>query len=447
MLQEGIKILRDARLEPTDFEHLISLLADTSSRKNKVVMKEGDETKAALYLVREGSVEISTEDGSRSEVVEAGGYFGDDQLLADAHGDADASSNIPAPYTVTASDKCFFGVLTLEDCRTVFDTKLLDDEVNQGPCPEIMKKRATVRDSVQTSVSLTDLKRHSMLGEGLFGQVWLVRADSMGLDPEGDSSGNFALKVQSKDSSTRADAAEAIKREMSVVQQLNHPFIVDLVHSYEDEDSVYMLMSVVTGGELWNVIHKEDDEGDWTSGIPEEQAKFYALIIADTLTYIHYQRVVYRDMKPENVLIDSEGYPIIVDFGFAKHCPDKTYTFCGTPNYLAPEIVMNRGHSYGVDHWALGIVIYEMITGENPFHYDGMDQMSLFEAIVKEEMYPLPDATTEAAFEVIDGLLQKDSTQRLGMLAGGEKDILTHRWFEGINLTDMRAKKIKAPWS
>jgi serine/threonine protein kinase len=108
---------------------------------------------------------------------------------------------------------------------------------------------------------------------------------------------------------------------------------------------------------------------------------------------------------------------------------------------------MNRGHSYGVDHWALGIVIYEMITGENPFHYDGMDQMSLFEAIVKEEMYPLPDATTEAAFEVIDGLLQKDSTHRLGMLAGGEKDILTHRWFEGINLTDMRAKKIKAPWS
>lgn len=94
--------------------------------------------------------------------------------------------------------------------------------------------------------------------------------------------------------------------------------------TYEDGDSVYMLMSVVTGGELWNIIHKEDDEGDWTSGIPEEQAKFYALIIADSLTYIHYQRVVYRDMKPENVLIDSEGYQIIVDFGFAKHCPDKT---------------------------------------------------------------------------------------------------------------------------
>jgi hypothetical protein len=447
VFQEGIKILRDAHLQPTDFEHLISLLADKSSQKDEVVMKEGDQAKAALYLVREGSVEISTDDGSRSEVVEAGGYFGDDQLLADAHGDADASSNIPAPYTVTVlSEKCFFGVLTLEDCRTVFDTKVLDDEVNQGPCPEIMKKRAFVRDSVQASVSLTDLNRHSMLGEGLFGQVWLVRAASMGLDPEGDSSGNFALKVQSKDNSARADAAEAIKREMSVVQQLNHPFIVDLVHSYEDEDSVYMLMSVVTGGELWNVIHTEDDEGNWHSGIPEEQAKFYALVIADTLTYIHYQSVVYRDMKPENVLIDSEGYPIIVDFGFAKHCPDKTYTFCGTPNYLAPEIVMNRGHSFGVDHWALGIVIYEMITGENPFYYDGMDQMSLFEAIVKEEMYPLSDDTTEAAFEVIDGLLQKDSTQRLGMLAGREKDILTHRWFEGINLTDLRAKKIKAPW-
>jgi serine/threonine protein kinase len=207
-----------------------------------------------------------------------------------------------------------------------------------------------------------------------------------------------------------------------------------------------MLLDVVRGGELWSVIHREQDNGEWTSGLGEDHAKFYALALADTLAYIHKEKFIYRDLKPENCLIDTDGYPVLVDFGFSKYCPDKTYTLCGTPNYLAPEIIMNKGHGVGADHWDLGIVTYEMITGENPFYFEDMDQMTLFQSIVKEPFYPLAATTSPELNDFITGLLEKEPAQRLGMLAGRENDILRHNWFDGLNVEEMRQKKAKAPW-
>lgn len=130
----------------------------------------------------------------------------------------------------------------------------------------------------------------------------------------------------------------------------------------------------------------------------------------------------------------------------AKFVTDKTYTLCGTPNYLSPEVIMNRGHNSSSDHWALGVLIYEMVAGENPFFYDGMPQMELFQCIVREKFYPLPDEVSDEAFYVIDELLEKDPTQRLGSLAGGAKDIIAKEWFQDLNLDDLRQKKFKAPF-
>jgi serine/threonine protein kinase len=105
-----------------------------------------------------------------------------------------------------------------------------------------------------------------------------------------------------------------------MIQAMHHPGIVDLVTTYDDETSIHMLMGLITGGELWDMIHKEDDDGNWRSGLAEDPAKFYCLLVADTLAYMHSQMYVFRDLKPENVMIDAEGYSVIVDFGFAKHC-------------------------------------------------------------------------------------------------------------------------------
>lgn len=119
---------------------------------------------------------------------------------------------------------------------------------------------------------------------------------------------------------------------------------------------------------------------------------------------------------------------------------------CGTPNYLSPEVILNQGHGTATDHWSLGVMVYEMVAGENPFYYDDMPQMELFETIVKEKFYPLPDDVSDEAFYVIDGLLEKDPTYRLGSLAGKGKDIINKEWFKELDLCELRQKKFQAPF-
>jgi serine/threonine protein kinase len=119
---------------------------------------------------------------------------------------------------------------------------------------------------------------------------------------------------------------------------------------------------------------------------------------------------------------------------------------CGTPNYLSPEVILNKGHGFATDHWSLGVLIYEMVVGENPFYYDDMPQMELFEAIVRDKFYPLPDDVSDDAFDVIDGLLIKDPTRRLGALAGRGKDIINKDWFRDLDLVDCRQKRHAAPF-
>ena len=179
----------------------------------------------------------------------------------------------------------------------------------------------------------------------------------------------------------------------------------------------------------------------------EDQTKFYAFGIADALAYIHAKNIVYRDLKPENVLIDSNGYPVLVDFGLAKELKDgeKTFTLVGTPGYLAPEICINIGHSFGVDHWALGILIYEMLSGEGPFFYFGIDQVDLYRSIVQEP-HEVPENAGPDAVDLVDFLLTKDPNGRLGNLSGGEADIMKHMWFKGMDIHAIRKRRVVAPW-
>lgn len=149
-------------------------------------------------------------------------------------------------------------------------------------------------------------------------------------------------------------------------------------------------------------------------------------------------------MKPENVLIDRDGYPVIIDFGFTKYVPYLTFTLCGTPLYIAPEVILNCGHNYGADHWSLGCLIYELLCGYTPFYKDGMTQSDLFRAIVKGS-FDMPLHVSDDGKNIIVGLLQRHRSRRLGSLSGGFDDLLYHTWLSLIDHEMLLLKDIKAP--
>lgn len=284
---------------------------------------------------------------------------------------------------------------------------------------------------------MSDLKKHTMLGAGTFGRVWLVSKEA-----RDGSRRPYALKIQSKYVLVQNSQAKGVVQEKNIMARLQHPFIIQLVQTYKDAEFLYMLLGLVQGGELSNVLYT-----DMRDGLPEANALFYAAGIMDGFSYMHRRKILYRDLKPENVLINHQGYPVIVDMGFAKYVTSKTFTLCGTPLYIAPEVILNHGHDMGADHWSLGVLIYEMVAGETPFYKNGMDQITVFGSIVKGEYdFPPGDLMSADVKDLCNRLLVTNPYQRIGSLAGGEKDMFGHAWFKDIDFGKLRRMEIKAPW-
>jgi hypothetical protein len=312
-------------LDPQTLSSLANLIVDRKFKAGIKIFTEGQAREAALYFVREGKVSITDKEGTRKEVIEAGGYFGSEQLLADAAGElfhARGSLQTIAKYTATVAENCTCGVLTLAECGKIIDT----NDIGRG-------KSSRYNSIVKTKVSLESLKRHTILGAGTFGQVWLVSSE--GADGKQVA---YALKIQSKYELCKDGQAKAVVDEKNIMSQLHHPFISNLVDTYSDPGYVYMLMEMVQGGELYSIIHTSRRDG-----VKEDSAKFYAAGIAEGLAYMHRRGFVYRDLKPENVMLDAKGYPVIVDFGFAKYVSDKTYTLCGSKLLLSCVVLCAKG--------------------------------------------------------------------------------------------------------
>ena len=178
--------------------------------------------------------------------------------------------------------------------------------------------------ALDNSIGYETLERRRLLGEGSFGQVWLCR------DPAKDAP--YALKIQYKRELIDQHQAGGVIRETRVMQKMHHPFVMGLFQAQQDAQCLYMVMGVVQGGELQQQMRNED-----RGNLSEPSAKFYAACILEGLSYMHRRNFIYRDLKGENVLLDKDGYCVIIDLGFAKHVPDKTFTFCGTPIYIVRE--------------------------------------------------------------------------------------------------------------
>ncbi|XP_017793065.1 PREDICTED: RAC serine/threonine-protein kinase [Habropoda laboriosa] len=270
-----------------------------------------------------------------------------------------------------------------------------------------------------------------VLGKGTFGKVILCREKATGH--------LYAIKILRKEVIIRKDEVAHTLTENRVLRTTNHPFLISLKYSFQTADRLCFVMEYVNGGELFFHLRRSRVFG-------EDRTRFYGAEIISALGYLHSQGIIYRDLKLENLLLDKDGHIKIADFGLCKE--DITYgrttkTFCGTPEYLAPEVLEDNDYGRAVDWWGVGVVMYEMICGRLPFY--NKDHEKLFTLIVMEEVR-FPRTITNEAKDMLGGLLIKDPSKRLGGGPNDAKEIMDHAFFSSIDWSDLVQKKIPPPF-
>jgi protein kinase X len=214
-----------------------------------------------------------------------------------------------------------------------------------------------------------------------------------------------------------------ILSEITILNQIDHPFCINMIGITQNERYLYIAMEYVPGGELFTYLRT-------VQSLKSDEARFFAAQVTLMFDYLHNKNIIYRDLKPENLLIDKDGYLKLTDFGFAKIVEGRTYTLCGTPEYLAPEILLQKGHGKPVDWWCLGILLYEMLVGIDPFSDD--EPMAVYQNILRGKI-KFPSNFDKDAKSLVKHLLVADLGKRYGNLKGGVNDIKEHRWFNNFD--------------
>eukprot|EP00127_Corallochytrium_limacisporum_P005290 Clim_evm21s202 gene=Clim_evmTU21s202 len=284
-------------------------------------------------------------------------------------------------------------------------------------------------------LSTKDFDLLKVLGEGGYGKVFLVRKNG-----GADCGKLFAMKVLKKATLVRKRKdTEHTKAERSVLQAVRHPFIVNLSYAFQTQGKLYLLLDYLNGGELFMQLEK-------VGVFMEPTAAFYLAQIVLALEHLHGLGIVYRDLKPENILLDDTGYAVLTDFGLSKealHEPDdKTHTFCGTIEYMAPEVLTRQGHNKSVDWWSLGALLYDMMTGGPPFVAN--NRKKTMEKILKERLY-LPHYLTNDAKDILRKLLKRNPNLRFGSGPNGVAQIKAHPFFRRIDWDKLLRKELDPP--
>ncbi|KAM6581974.1 hypothetical protein CsatB_008976 [Cannabis sativa] len=283
-------------------------------------------------------------------------------------------------------------------------------------------------DHDQQSVGIEDFEILKVVGQGSYGKVYQVRKIG--------TCEVYAMKVMRKDKASDENDAQYMISERQILAKLNHPFIVQLKYSFQNKYRLYFVLDFINGGDLDYQLHRE-------GLFREDLARVYTAEIVSAISYLHQNGIMHRDLKPHNILLDSEGHVMVTDFGMAKQFDENTgrsNTFCGTDEYMAPEIVQGRDHDKAADWWSVGILLFEMLTGQPPF--TGGNKYKIHQKIVKEKI-KLPAFLSSEAHSLLKGLLKKDPRMRLGSGPNGGNDIKRHKWFKTINWKKLECREIK----
>ncbi|KAF4577330.1 AGC protein kinase Gad8 [Pleurotus pulmonarius] len=288
----------------------------------------------------------------------------------------------------------------------------------------------TYKPSYGQSLNIDDFELITVIGKGSFGKVMQVR--------KRDTGRIYALKTIRKAHIVKRNEITHTLAERLVLSRVNNPFIVPLKFSFQSEQKLYLVLAFVNGGELFHHLQREQR-------FNEERSRFYSAELLLALEHLHELDVVYRDLKPENILLDYTGHIALCDFGLCKlnmKATDTTATFCGTPEYLAPEILQGRGYNKTIDWWTLGVLLYEMLAGLPPFYDEVTDIM--YQKILNDPLVFGPEIGTDAR-SILTGLLTRDPTHRLGV--NGAAEIKRHPFFEqNIDFAKLLQKKIQPPF-
>ncbi|XP_031617162.1 cGMP-dependent protein kinase 1 isoform X2 [Contarinia nasturtii] len=431
--EQNIKFLSSVRVLQGVSEDVLHKIGDLLKREfyatSSTIIRQGDQGDK-FYIIRGGSVTVTKRmnDGDVRIVgmLKRGDYFGEQALINKARRMANIIANEPGTECLTLDRSAFIKYLgKLEELKQKPIDQIPDEEGIVIPAPN-----KNVISPLYDHIQLSDLEIIGTLGVGGFGRVELVQYDKKE---------TFALKILKKCEVASQGQIEHAYSEKDIMSSCDSSFIVKLYKTYRNRKYLYFLMECCLGGDVWTQLQK-------TKCFEEKTSKFVTACVVEAFDYLHTRGIIYRDLKPENLMIDADGYVKLVDFGFAKRVGpnSKTWTFAGTPEYVAPEIILNKGHDRAVDYWALGVFIHELLLGKPPFR--GKDHMKTYNLILRGiDVVTMSHKIPKSAQHLIKGLCRQTPTDRLGYQKKGIADVKKHAWFEGFQWDKLEDRTLTAP--
>ena len=307
----------------------------------------------------------------------------------------------------------------------------LCNKKSQDPSIIPKQKAETPPQPPQPKFTEKDFTKIKLIGKGSYGNVYLVRYNK--------NNQIYAMKVYIKSDIREKNQESNTKSERNLMTQINFPFIVSVKFAFQTESKLFLVQEFIQGGDLFFHIHSGPR-------FPNEKAKFYIVEIILAIEFLHNNNMIYRDLKPENILIGNDGHIKLTDFGLSKSVEsinNKSYTICGTLQYLAPEIMGGEGYDASVDWWSLGIILYEMLTSKLPFKFkfNGDNNLAIYK---KKIIYP--SWMDENAKDLISKLLIIDPSKRIGNGVNKSDDIRNHPYFSDIDWNKAMKKELEPPF-
>jgi len=287
-----------------------------------------------------------------------------------------------------------------------------------------------------TRLSLNDFQMLKVLGKGSYGKVVLVKKAG-----QQDDNKVYAMKMLRKEHLIRRNQVEHTKTERQVLEAVSHPFIVRLHYAFQSPKKLHLVMEYCPGGELFFHLSR-------AGRFSEQRCRFYASEVCLAMAFLHSQQIIYRDLKPENILLDSEGHVKITDFGLSKQGIEDNFSaksFCGTPEYLAPEILGTKGHGRAVDWYSLGAIMFEMLTGLPPYYAEGCSHEEMFQCIQHGDL-KYPAYITPITKSLLRGLLCRDPELRVGGGVDDGDEVKHHNFFADVDWVATFERRMTPPF-